>query len=111
MLHRIFTRSARFLHKQPSCCSKANPLEAMRGDQRWRSLDLGWGVPERPGRYPNVKSRVISALRTLDTGQFFSAVRASSSNLARSIPGTCARRVRADLEILKPSPSFSSETA
>src|SRR3954452_3414632 len=76
-----------------------------------RSLDLGWGIPERPGRYPNVKSRVISALRTLDTGQFFSAVRASSSNLSCSIPGTCARRVSADLEILKPSPSFSSETA
>ena len=34
---------------------------------------------------------VISALRTLDTGQFFSAVRANSSNLSRSIPGTCAR--------------------
>ena len=54
---------------------------------------------------------VISALRTLDTGQFFSAVRANSSNLSGSIPGTCARRVSADFEIRKPWPSFSSETA
>ena len=53
----------------------------------------------------------MSALRTLETGQFCLAELASSSNFCRSMPGTCARRVSADLEIRKPWPSFSSETA
>ena len=46
---------------------------------------------------------MISALSTFETGQFFSAARASSSNLARSIPGTLALRVRADLVIVNKS--------
>jgi hypothetical protein len=45
---------------------------------------------------------VISAFSTFDTGQFFSAARAASSNFARSMPGTVARSVRADLAILAP---------
>src|SRR4051812_47667138 len=49
---------------------------------------------------PRSQSRVISAFRTFDTGQFFSAARASSSNLPRSMPGTCPLRISADLLIL-----------
>src|SRR5205085_2237532 len=60
---------------------------------------------------PRSQSRVISALRTFETGQFFSAARASSSNLPRSMPGTCPLSVRADLLIWKPWPSFSRVTA
>src|SRR6185437_505727 len=56
-------------------------------------------------------SRMISALNSFDTGQFFSASPASRAKASASILGTLARRVRADLLILKPCPSGSSVIA
>src|SRR5262249_35841469 len=70
------------------------------------------GNPElrKLGRRPlalqiNFASKVISALRTLDTGQFFSASPAIRANAAWSRFGTCARSVSADLLIRNPCPS------
>ena len=47
-------------------------------------------------------SSVISALSTLETGQFFSALSAICLKVASSRPGTLAVRVSADLVIVKP---------
>ena len=51
---------------------------------------------------------MISALRTLETRQFFSASFANSANLASSRLGTLARSVKAERLILNPLPSGSS---
>jgi hypothetical protein len=56
-------------------------------------------------------SSVISALRTLETGQFFSASFASSANFVSSRLGTFARSVKAERLILNPIPSGSRVTA
>src|SRR3984957_15622440 len=56
-------------------------------------------------------SKVIVALSTLETGQFFSASPAILRNPASSTPGTWARSVSADLLMRKPWPSGSSVTA
>jgi hypothetical protein len=56
----------------------------------------------------SLASNVISALRTFETGQFFSASLAISANLVSSRFGTWARRVKADRVIRKPLPSGSS---
>ena len=44
----------------------------------------------------NLASSVIAALRTFETGQFFSASLTIRANATSSRPGTLARRVRAD---------------
>ena len=65
-------------------------------------------------RLPQVSfaSSVISARRTLDTGQLCSASRARLVNFSSLMPGTCARSVNADQLILKPcAPSGSRVTA
>ncbi len=59
----------------------------------------------------NLASNVIAALRTFETGQFFSASLAISANLVSSRLGTWARRVRAERLMRKPCPSGSSVTA
>src|SRR5580704_6327291 len=59
----------------------------------------------------NLASKVIAALRTLETGQFFSASLAMRANAASSRFGTWARNVRADRLMRKPWPSGSSVTA
>ena len=59
----------------------------------------------------SLASKVISALRTFETGQVFSASLAISANLVSSRFGTWARRVKADRVIRKPLPSGSSVTA
>ena len=50
----------------------------------------------------SLASSVISALRTFETGQFFSASRAKSWKAASAIPDTVARKVRAERLIRKP---------
>src|SRR5580698_912841 len=59
----------------------------------------------------NLASKVIAALRTLETGQFFSASPAMRANAASSRFGTFARNVRADRLMRNPWPSGSSVTA
>jgi hypothetical protein len=59
----------------------------------------------------NLASKVIVALRTLETGQFFSASPVIRANVAWSRFGTWARRVRADRLMRNPWPSGSSVTA
>ena len=59
----------------------------------------------------SLASSVISAFRTLETGQFFSAAVAMAAKAASSIPGTVARRVRAERLMRKPWPSGSRVTA
>jgi hypothetical protein len=49
----------------------------------------------RADRQSSLASSVISALRTLETGQFFSALPAIRAKVASSRFGTLARRVRA----------------
>src|ERR1700693_424906 len=52
---------------------------------------------------------VISALKSLETGQPVSAALTAASNLALSAPGICATRSRWLFVMAKPSGSFSSE--
>lgn len=59
----------------------------------------------------SLASKVIAALRTLDTGQFFSASPTIRVNAASSKFGTWARKVRADRLMRNPWPSGSSVTA
>src|SRR5580692_6103123 len=53
---------------------------------------------------------LISALKSLETGQPVSAAFTAASNLALSAPGMVATRSRWLLVIEKPSPTFSSDT-
>ena len=55
----------------------------------------------------SLASNVIAALSTFETGQFFSASLAISTNLVSSRFGTFARRVRADWLMRNPWPSGS----
>src|SRR4029077_13784128 len=59
----------------------------------------------------SLASSSISALRTLETGQFFSASLAKSANLVSSRLGTLARSVRAERLMRNPWPSGSRVTA
>src|ERR1700730_2755879 len=59
----------------------------------------------------NLASRVISALRTLETGQFCSASLAIRAKVDGSRVGTLARSVSAERLIRKPCPSGSRLTA
>src|SRR5260221_14688303 len=61
--------------------------------------------------YSSSASRVISAFRTFDTGQFFSASFAIFTKASLSRLGTRARNVRAERLILYPVPSDSRLTA
>src|SRR6185312_4068224 len=65
----------------------------------------------RGGHQTSFASSVISALKSFETGQFFSASPASCAKDAASRLGTLARSVSADLLILNPWPSGSSVTA
>src|SRR5207253_11377345 len=65
-----------------------------------------WGLPQI-----NLASNVIAALRTFETGQFFSASFAISADLVSSRFGTFARRVRAERLMRNPWPSGSRVTA
>src|ERR1700730_9800044 len=59
----------------------------------------------------SLASSVISALRTLETGQFFSASPAIRANVAWSRFGTLARSDKAERVMRKPWPSGSRVTA
>ena len=59
----------------------------------------------------SLASNVIAALSTFETGQFFSASLAISTNLVSFRFGTLARRVRAERLMRKPCPSGSRVTA
>ena len=76
-----------------------------RYSSRWPTADAA-----RPFR-SSFASSVISALRTLETGQFFSASFAKLANLASSRLGTLARSVRAERLMRNPLPSGSRVTA
>src|SRR5262245_24329887 len=65
----------------------------------------------RPTVHISFASRVTSELRTLETGQFFSASPAIPAKAASSRFGTLARRVSADRLMRKPWPSGSRVTA
>src|ERR1700739_1651111 len=80
------------------------PLEYRKA---WRVLLAG--IRGRP--QINLASNVIAALRTLETGQFFSASPAIRANAASSRFGTWARSVRAERLMRNPWPSGSRVTA
>src|SRR5882762_6308963 len=63
-----------------------------------------------PGLYDSRRAlTLISALKSLDTGQPVSAAFTAASNLPLSAPGICATRSRWLFVMAKPSGSFSSE--
>jgi hypothetical protein len=72
-----------------------------RADRRMLAVDtaFAWAqgrlASEREAQ-TSLASSVISALRTFETGQFFSASLASCANFSSSRFGTLARSVRAD---------------
>jgi hypothetical protein len=59
-------------------------------------------ISSAKGRQSSLASNVMVALRTLETGQFFSASLAKRENAAWSRFGTCARSVKAERLIRKP---------
>src|SRR6185437_7707654 len=109
---RSFTASA----LKPEGVSRAGVLRSVAivdssacyGRLRMRTSDPSY---RRESPQTSFASRVICALKSFDTGQFFSASPASRAKDSASILGTFARSVRADLLILKPCPSGSSVTA
>ncbi len=80
---------------RPSSTATGRRTASAQHAVRQRTRPAPW--PGASGHQPcNVAFRLILAFSTFETGQFFSAMPASSSNLAWSMPGIFAVRVRAE---------------
>src|SRR5215467_14350714 len=82
-------------------------FEGARGRQKPRTFAGGRAKPgEEPLQLASLALTVISALKSLDTGQPVSAALTAASNLALSAPGISAIRSRWLLVTENPSPTF-----